>query len=84
MRMFVGAVLATALLGSASLAYAADATGKIKSLDMTKDVVTLDNGSSYMAPKTVKLSDFKVGQKVTVSYSNAGDKMDIMSMKPAT
>jgi Cu/Ag efflux protein CusF len=84
MRIFVGAVLATALLGSASLAYAADATGKIKSLDMTKDVVTLDNGSSYMAPKTVKLSDFKVGQKVTVSYSNAGDKMDIMSMKPAT
>ncbi len=84
MRMFIGAVLATALLGSASLAYAADATGKIKSLDMTKDVVTLDNGSSYMAPKTVKLSDFKVGQKVTVSYSNAGDKMDIMSMKPAT
>jgi Cu/Ag efflux protein CusF len=84
MRIFIGAVLATALLGSASLAYAADATGKIKSLDMTKDVVTLDNGSSYMAPKTVKLSDFKVGQKVTVSYSNAGDKMDIMSMKPAT
>jgi uncharacterized protein (AIM24 family) len=84
MRIFVGAVLATALLGSVSLAYAADATGKIKSLDMTKDVVTLDNGSSYMAPKTVKLSDFKVGQKVTVSYSNAGDKMDIMSMKPAT
>jgi Cu/Ag efflux protein CusF len=84
MRIFIGAVLATALLGSASLAYAADATGKIKSLDMTKDVVTLDNGSSYMAPKTVKLSDFKVGQKVTVSYSNAGDKLDIMSMKPAT
>jgi Cu/Ag efflux protein CusF len=82
--MFVGAVLATALLGSASLAYAADATGKIKSVDMTKDMVTLDNGSSYMAPKTMKLSDFKVGQKVTVSYSKAGDKMDIMSMKPAT
>ena len=84
MRMFIGAVLATALLGSASLAYAADATGKIKSVDMTKDMVTLDNGSSYMAPKSVKLSDFKVGQKVTVSYSKAGGKMDIMAMKPAT
>jgi Cu/Ag efflux protein CusF len=81
--MFMGAVLATALLGSASIAYAADATGKIKSLDMTKDMVTLDNGSNYMAPKTVKLSDFKVGQKVTVSYSKDGGKMDITSMKPA-
>ncbi len=84
MRMLIGAVLATALLGAASVAYAADATGKIKSLDMTKDMVTLDNGSSYMAPKSVKLSDFKAGQRVTVSYTKAGDKMDITSIKPAT
>ena len=41
--------MATALLGSASIAYAADATAKIKSLDMTKSMVTLDNGSSYIA-----------------------------------
>ena len=54
MRMLVGAVLATALLGAASVAFAADATGKIKSIDTTKDMVTLDNGSSYMAPKSVK------------------------------
>jgi Cu/Ag efflux protein CusF len=84
MRMLVGAVLATALLGAASVAYAADATGKIKSLDTTKDMVTLDNGSSYWAPKSMKLSDFKVGQKVTVSYTKAGDKMDVTSIKPAT
>ena len=84
MRMLVGAVLATVLMGAASVAYAADATGKIKSLDMTKDVVTLDSGSSYMVPKSVKLSNFKVGEKVTVSYTKAGDKMDITSIKPAT
>jgi uncharacterized protein (AIM24 family) len=84
MRMLVGAVLATAFMGAASVAYAADATGKIKSLDTTKDMVTLDNGSSYTAPKGVKLSNFKVGQKVTVSYTKAGDKMDATSIKPAT
>ena len=84
MRMLAGAVLATALLGAASVAYAADATGKIKSLDMTKAMVTLDSGSSYMAPKSVKLSNFKVGEKVTVSYTKAGDKMDVTSIKPAT
>ena len=83
MRMLIGAVLATALLGAASIAYAADATGKIKSLDMTRDMVTLDSGSSYMAPKSVKLSNFKVGEKVTVSYTKAGDKMDVTSIKPA-
>ena len=83
MRMVTSAVLATAILGSATAVYAAGATGKIKSLDMTKNMVTLDNGSSYLAPKTVKLSDFKVGEKVTVSYTKSGDKMDISSIKPA-
>ena len=56
----------------------------IKSLDTTKDMITLDNGSSYVAPQGVKLSDFKVGEKVTVSSTKAGDKMDITSIKPAT
>ena len=71
-------------LGAASIAYAADATGTIKSLDTTKDIITLDNRSTYLAPKSVKLSDFKVGEKVTVSYTKAGDKMDVTSIKPAT
>ncbi len=84
MRMFTSAALAVAFLGAASVAYAADATGTIKSLDMAKDMITLDNGSTYMAPKSVKLSDFKVGEKVTVSYSKSGATMDITSIKPAT
>ena len=84
MRMFTSAALATAFLGAVSVAYAADATGTIKSLDTVKDSVTLDNGSTYMAPKSVNLSDFKVGEKVTVSYSKAGATMDITSIKPAT
>ena len=84
MRVLTGAVLATALLGAASVAYGADATGKIKTLDMSKDMITLDNGSTYWAPKSVKLSDFKIGEKVTVSYNKSGDKMDATSIKPAT
>ncbi len=84
MRMFVSAALAAAVLGAASVAYAADATGTIKSLDMSKDMVTLDNGASYVAPKSMKLSDFKVGENVTVSYTKAGDRMDATSIKPAT
>jgi hypothetical protein len=63
MRMLQGAVVATALLAIASAANAAEATGKIKSLDMTKDMVTLDNGSSYMAPKNMKLSDFRSARR---------------------
>jgi hypothetical protein len=32
----------------------------------------------------VKLSDFKIGEKVTVSYTKAGDRMDVTSIKPTT
>jgi len=71
------------LFAGASVAYAADATGKIKSIDMSKDTVTLDNGSTYMAPSTVKLSGFKVGEKVSVNYTTNNGKMQLNSIKPA-
>ncbi|MBV9218408.1 MAG: DUF1344 domain-containing protein, partial [Methylobacteriaceae bacterium] len=48
----------------------------IKSID-TVDTVTLDNGSTYWAPSTVKLSGFKVGQKVNITYTQANGKMEI-------
>ena len=84
MRMFASAALAAAFLGAASAAYAADATGKIKSFDMTKDFDHLGQWLDFHGAKTTKLSDFKVGQKVTVSYTKSGDKMDVTSIKPAT
>ena len=84
MRVLTPAILVFALLAGSSMALAADATGTIKSLDMSRDMVTLDNGSSYMAPKSVNLSTFKVGEKVTINYAMAAGKMDITSMKPAT
>jgi hypothetical protein len=37
-----------------------------------------------VAPKSVTLSGLKVGEKVTVSYTKTGDKMDITSIKPVT
>jgi hypothetical protein len=82
--MLTCAVAAAALLGATSVAFAADATGKITNLDTSKDMITLDNGSSFRTPEGMKLSNFKVGEKVTVSYKKAGDRMDATSIKPAT
>lgn len=72
------------MFAGASTAYAADATGKIKSIDTAKDMVTLDNGSSYVAPSTVKLTNFKVGEKVDVTYTKNNGKMQIDTMKAAS
>jgi Cu/Ag efflux protein CusF len=77
------ALVATLFAASVSLAYAADATGKIKSIDMTTDMVTLDSGVVFVAPSTVKLSSFKAGEKVTVDYMTSDGKNMIKSMKPA-
>ena len=89
MRILVSSLAALALLGGASVAYAdssADilhATGAITSLDQTKHTVTLDNGSTYLAAPSVKLSNFKSGEQVRLSYFKSGDALDMMWMKPA-
>ena len=83
MKLLVPVVAAATLLGAVSGAYALEVTNTIKSIDMTKDMVTLADGTTYMAPKSVKLSDFKVGEKVTVDYTKSGATMEITAMKAA-
>lgn len=83
MRNLIIPGAAVALLAATSFAFAADATGTIKSINTTKAMMTLDNGSSYWAPASVKLSNFKVGEKVSVTYTMAKGKMEISSLKPS-
>jgi Cu/Ag efflux protein CusF len=82
MKVLIPVVAALAFAG-ASVAYAADAAGKIKSIDSSKDMVTLDDGSSYMVPSTVKLSNFKVGEKVDINFTTNSGKKELNTMKPA-
>ena len=49
MRTFVIPSAAVALFGAISAASAADIVGVIKSIDPAKEMVTLDNGSTYTA-----------------------------------
>jgi len=83
MQKLVIPAAAVALFVATSFAFAADAKGMIKSIDTTKDTMTLDNGSTYWAPSSVKLSSFKVGQKVDVTYTEANGNMEISAVKPA-
>ncbi len=83
MRMMFGAVLAASLIGLAGAAYAADASGTIKTLNAAKDRVTLDNGVTYDVAKGVSLSAFKVGEKVKLTYTQSGKMMDATAITPA-
>lgn len=84
MKKIILPTIAAMLFAGVSVAYADVATGKIKSIDTAKDTLTLDNGSTYSAPKSVKLSTFKVGEKVNVDYMMSKGKMEAASIRPVT
>ena len=83
MRIMLSALAAATILGAANLAYAAEATGTIKSIDMSKHTVTLDNGSTYDVAKNVKFNGMRVGERVTLTYQQSGKAMDATAIKPA-
>ncbi len=78
MRMLASAIAATTLMGTASLAYAATATGHITNVNQGKHVITLDTGSKFRVPDRVDLSIFKVGEKVRVVY-RGGDGLKMVT-----
>jgi hypothetical protein len=51
---------------------ATDESCDIKSLNPSAHTLALDNGPTFIAPPTAKLSNFKVGERVTVAYSMRG------------
>ena len=48
------------------------ATGTIKTLDMAKHSITLDDGAVYVLPTTFKDPGLKVGEKVAVMWEKMG------------
>ena len=84
MKKLMIAASAAALFATMSIAYAAEATGVISSVDATAGTVTLDNGSTYSLPATVAAADLKVGAKVTITYDEADGKMTATAVAPAS
>jgi Cu/Ag efflux protein CusF len=81
MKKLISALGALAILTSAGVAMAADATGKIKSIDAKAMMFTLDNGHSYKAEKSVDLSKLKIGEKVLVTYAMKNGAYDASAVK---
>ncbi len=78
---------AAAILGAATTAFAAElthtATGRIKSVDLMRHAVTLEDGSTYKAARGVNLKRMKVGDKVTVIISGFGGTIEASAITPA-
>jgi Protein of unknown function (DUF1344) len=78
MRNFVFPVAAAALIATSFAAFAGDTmtTGTIKSMDMAKHTLVLDNGISYILPAAFKDPGLKVGEKVTIGWVLKGKAYD--------
>ena len=83
MRKMLGALTAAAVLGVATAAYAAQATGTITNIDTMKNSVSLGTGQTFHVAKHVKLGSYKVGEKVTLTYSRYGKTMDAKAIRVA-
>ena len=83
MRKLMFAASAAALLAGISIANAADVTGMIKSIDSTKGMITLDDGKEYTLASSIKPTDWKVGEKVKVTYDEKNGSMTVTALVKA-
>lgn len=79
MRKFALPLVLVASLSASSLAFAATpstAEGAIKAIDVKADTITLADGAVYHLAKTIKIAEFKVGEKVKVTFEKKGKDLD--------
>ena len=75
------------ILSAASVALAAESThkttGKIKSVDVMRHVLTLEDGSTYKVARGVNIKRMKAGERVTVIISKFGGTVEASAITPA-
>lgn len=86
MGKMLTAFVAAAILGVATAAFAAEAphktTGKIKSVDLMRHVITLEDGSTHKVARGVNIKRIKPGEKVTVTTSGFGGTVEASAITP--
>jgi hypothetical protein len=78
---------AVGILGAATVALAAEmahkTTGRIKSVDLMRHVITLEDGSTYKVARGVNINRTKAGEKVTLTTSGFGGTIEVSAIAPA-
>lgn len=79
MRTLIAAIIATFALSGA--AFAAEAEGHIKKIDVDALTITLDNGKSYKLPGEFDMTALKEGMEVLIAYDQIGGENLITDMQ---
>lgn len=75
MRKLTFAAASALVLASVPMAFAATASGAIKSIDSAGHALTLNDGKVYQLPSSFQTASLKVGEKVNVTYEMQNGKM---------
>jgi Cu/Ag efflux protein CusF len=82
----LNAAAAAVILVAATTAFAAEpahkTTGRIKSIDLLRHIVTLEDGSTFKAERGVNIKRLKTGEKVTVTTSRFGGMIEASAITP--
>jgi hypothetical protein len=74
------------ILSASTVAFAAEpthrTTGRIKSVDLMRHVITLEDGSTYKVARGVNIKRMKAGEKVTVTSSGFGGTIEASAITP--
>ncbi|MEW9806961.1 DUF1344 domain-containing protein [Mesorhizobium marinum] len=81
MRSLKGALAAALMVLSAAPAFAAEAEGKIQSVDRDNLTITLENGKSYKLPGEFDMDAIQEGMQVLLAYDKIGDQNLITDME---
>jgi Cu/Ag efflux protein CusF len=83
MRSLIGGLAAAMMLSTivSTGAFAAEAEGKVKSVDRDNLTITLDNGNSYKLPGEFDVEAIKEGMLVLLAYDKVGDQNMITDME---
>jgi Protein of unknown function (DUF1344) len=87
MSKMLSVFVTVGILSAASVALAAESThkttGKIKSVDVMRHVLTLEDGSTYKVARGVNIKRMKTGERVTVTTSKFGGTVEASAITPA-
>ena len=87
MGKMLSVFVAVGILSAATVAFAAERPtrrpGRVKSIDLMRHVVTLEDGSTYKVARGVNIKRMKVGEKVTLTTSRFGGTIEASAITPA-
>ena len=80
MNQLLGALVTAAILATAGVAGAEEATGTVEGIDLQSRMIVLDDGAVFSVNEGIAIETLRPGSEVTVSYEASNGQKLINSL----